>query len=143
MSHLIVLMLEQWSRVYPLKAFSCSGPHYWGPLPDPAVALNKGLAISEKPSIQNQQNPAAPRNSWTSFLVFSWGIEQMACFLSRPSTRCPFEMTNPKYLTSCLQIRAFFHDTLYPVVESRASSGSLGSPAVPLGGTGEQQVITY
>ena len=68
------------------KAFFCLGPHSRGSLPDPAVALNKGLAISEKPSIQIRQNPAAPRNSRTYFLVFSRGIEQMACFLSCPST---------------------------------------------------------
>ena len=74
------------------KAFSYSGPHSRGSLSDPAVALNKGLAISEKASIQIWQNPATPRNSRTSFLVFSQGIEQMACFLSCPSTQCPFEM---------------------------------------------------
>ena len=88
-----------------LKAFSYSGPHSRGPLPDPAVALNKAcLAISEKPGIQIWQNPAAPRNSRTSFLVFGQGIEQMGCFLSCPSAQGPFEMTDPTYLTSCLQI---------------------------------------
>ena len=87
-----------------LKAFSSSAPHSRGSLPDPAVALNKGLAISEKPGIQIQQNPAARRNSWTSLLVFGRGIEQMGCFLSCPSARCPFEMIDPGYLTSCLQV---------------------------------------
>ena len=72
-----------------LKAFSCSGPHSKGSISDPAVALSKGLAISEKPSIQTWQNPAAPRNSLISFMVFG-RAEQMACFLSFPSTRCLF-----------------------------------------------------
>ena len=87
-----------------LKAFSRSGPHSRGSLPDPAVALNKGLAFSQKPGIQILQHPAAPRNSQTSFLVFGQGIEQMACFLSCPSVQCPFDMTKPRYFTSCLQI---------------------------------------
>ena len=70
MSHLEALMLTHWSRVsISLKAFSYSGPHSRGPLPDPAVALNRGLAISEKPDIQIWQNLAALRNSRTSFLV--------------------------------------------------------------------------
>ena len=67
------------------KAFSCSGLHSRGSLSDPAVASNKDLAISEKAGIQIRQNPATPRNPRTSFLVFSQGIEQMACFLSCPS----------------------------------------------------------
>ena len=104
-----------------LKAFFCSGPHSRGSLPDPAVASNNGLAISEKPRIYIWQNPTALRNSQTSFLVLGQGIEQMACFLSCLSTRCPYKMTNPRYLTFCLQIWAFSHDTLYPEVESGAS----------------------
>ena len=48
-----------------LKAFSCLGPHSRESLPDLAVVSYNGLAISEKLSIQIQQNPAAPRNSQT------------------------------------------------------------------------------
>ena len=73
-----------------------------GSLPDPAVALNKGLEIFRETRVW--QNLAALRNSWTSFLVFRRGIEQMSCFLSCASARCPFVMTNPEVLTSCLQI---------------------------------------
>ena len=46
-----------------LKAFSCSGPHTRGFLPDPPVSLNNGLSISEKPSIQIWQSMAALMNS--------------------------------------------------------------------------------
>ena len=105
MSLLEALMLVHWSRVsISLKAFSCSGPHSRGPLPDPAVSLNKGLVISEKPGIQIRQNLAALRNLQTSFLGSRQGIEQIARFLSCLSTQCLFVMTNPRYLTSCLQI---------------------------------------
>ena len=122
-SHLAALMLEPWSRVsIYLKAFSYSGPHSKGSLPDPVVVLNSGLAISEKPTIQIWQIPAALRNSQTSFLVFDGGTEEMVCFLSCPNTQSRFERTNPRYLTSCLEIWAFFHDTLYPVVERRANN---------------------
>ena len=38
-------------------------------------------------------------------------------------SKCPVASRDdkPKVLTSCLQIAAFFHDILYPVVDSRAS----------------------
>ena len=38
-------------------------------------------------------------------------------------SKCPVASRHdkPKVLTSCLQIAAFFHDILYPMVDSRAS----------------------
>lgn len=87
-----------------LKAFSCLEPQSRESFPDPAVASYNGLAISEKPGIQIQQNLAAARNSQPPFLVFGWAIEQMANFLSCLSAQCPSEMMNPNNLISCLQI---------------------------------------
>jgi hypothetical protein len=38
----------------------------------------KGLAVSEKPGIQSQQYPAAPKNSHICLLVFGGGILRIA-----------------------------------------------------------------
>ena len=75
-----------------------------------------------------QQNPAAPRNSWTCTWVVRTKMAQIAYFLLASGIHLPWVILKPKYLTSCGQICAFFFDTWYP-----ASASSLSRALVPSG----------
>ena len=77
-------------------------------------------------STSDLQNPVAPRNSLTCRQVLGVGSLRITSFLDWSSNLVPSLKTNPKYLTSSLQICAFFLGTRYP-----ASASNWRSARVP------------
>ena len=142
MSHLAALMLERWSRVSlsPRRPFPVEVPTLGGPYQTLLWLQTMAWQYQRNQGSISGQNPAALRNSQTSFLVLGQDIEQMACFLSCLSAGCPFEMTKPKCLTSCLSL---FPWHIYPVVESRANRSLVPLQQSPWVGLASNKSSTY
>lgn len=85
------------------------------------MASYRGLANSANPGIQRHQNPAVPRNSFTCLAEAGVGLFSTISLRVSQSYLWPPSRTYPRYITCCLQIRAFFSEALYPRLP-RASS---------------------
>lgn len=104
MLHLAALMLECLVKVsISLKAFSCSGPTL-GVLIRPCSGFKQRLSNIRELGIQVQQNrqPEGTHGflSWCSAEV----LNKWLASCHAQASDAVFEMTNPRYLTSCLQI---------------------------------------